>query len=153
MEAKAVQPTARDLYDLDFYEWIVRNAGLLRVRRFDEADIERIAEEIEDMGKREQRELVSRLEVLLAHLLKWQSQPGRRESRSWLNTITLQRSKIAELLEEMPSLRPALVRKLPRAYKHAVLMAGRESRAEAQLFPETCPFTLDQILDSGFFPD
>ncbi|MCC6390834.1 MAG: DUF29 family protein [Bryobacterales bacterium] len=34
-----------------------------------------IAEELEDMGKRERRALRSRLSVLLAHLLKWQAQP------------------------------------------------------------------------------
>nr|VFK42784.1 MAG: protein of unknown function DUF29 [Candidatus Kentron sp. TC] len=42
------------------------------------------------MGKRERRELVSRLEVLLAHLLKWKYQPAFRE-RSWEFTIEEQR--------------------------------------------------------------
>ncbi|MBI3698676.1 MAG: DUF29 family protein, partial [Acidobacteria bacterium] len=66
---------AKDLYDLDFFEWTARNAELLREGRFTEADMEHIAEELEDMGKRDRRELESRLELLLEHLLKWQMQP------------------------------------------------------------------------------
>ena len=64
-----------DLYDRDFAEWTRHNAELLRAGRASEADLEHIAEEIEDMGNRDRRELRSRLRVLLAHLLKWKFQP------------------------------------------------------------------------------
>ena len=60
------------LYDQDFYAWTSEQAGLLRAGRLSEADVEHIAEEIESMGKREKRELVNCLTVLLIHLLKWQ---------------------------------------------------------------------------------
>ncbi len=40
--------------------------------------IANIAEEIEDVGKSEQRELASRMAVLIAHLLKWKYQPSHR---------------------------------------------------------------------------
>jgi len=59
------------LYETDFFEWTQRTAEQLRRRRFDETDIEHAAEEIEDMGKRDLRELNSRMEVLMAHVLKW----------------------------------------------------------------------------------
>jgi hypothetical protein len=73
---------APQLYDRDFFEWTQCNAALLRAGQFDQADIQHIAEELEDMGKSERRRLESRLEVLLQHLLKWQIQPNRR-STSW----------------------------------------------------------------------
>jgi Domain of unknown function DUF29 len=71
----------RQLYDHDFYAWANEQAGLLRAGRLSEADIEHIAEEIESMGRTEKRELISRLTVLLLHLLKWRYQPrqARRE--------------------------------------------------------------------------
>ena len=47
--------TAMQLYDRDFFEWTQCNAALLRAGRFDQADIEHIAKEIEDLGKRERR--------------------------------------------------------------------------------------------------
>jgi hypothetical protein len=43
------------LYDTDFAEWSRHNAELLRSGRTSEADLEHIAEEIEDLGKRERR--------------------------------------------------------------------------------------------------
>ena len=152
MEAKAVQPTARDLYDLDFFEWTVHNAELLRAGRFAEADVERIAEELEDMGKREQRELASRLRVLLTHLLKWRAQPGRR-SRSWKATILIQRSEIARVLTQMPSLRRSLREELSEIYNLAFETAIGQTGSSEAAFPKSCPFTLDQILDTTFFPD
>jgi len=60
------------LYDDDFYAWANEQAALLRAGRLSEADLEYIAEEIESVGRTEKRELISRLTVLLAHLLKWQ---------------------------------------------------------------------------------
>jgi hypothetical protein len=62
--------TRRCLHDSDFYAWSLEQAGLLRAGRVGDADVAAIAEEIESLGKTEKRELVSRLTVLLLHLLK-----------------------------------------------------------------------------------
>ena len=152
MKASALEPAVTDLYDLDFFEWTSQNAKLLRVGKFQEADIIRIAEELEDMGKRERRELLSRLHVLLSHLLKWQIQPAQR-SRSWRVTINVQRREIGDLVEEMPSLRAALAENLPKLYSRSVADAVDETGLVQNSFPEVCPFRLDQILDTQFFPD
>ena len=83
-------------YDTDFYGWAMEPATLLRQRRLVEADIENIAEEIESMGRSEKRELVNRLTVLIAHLLKWQHQPGLRGNR-WRRTILEQRGHLEQI--------------------------------------------------------
>lgn len=67
-------------YEVDVVAWASEQAALLRAGKLSDIDIRHIAEEIEDVGKSEQRELASRMAVLLAHLLKWQYQPGRRGS-------------------------------------------------------------------------
>jgi len=72
----------------------VRAAG-----RASEADLEHIAEEIEDVGKRERRSLHNRCVCLIEHLLNWQYQPERRGS-SWERTIVLQRKSIRRLIEQ-----------------------------------------------------
>jgi hypothetical protein len=59
------------LYDSDFFAWSLEQAELLRAGRLAEADVEHIAAEIESMGRTEKRELISRLSILLLHLLKW----------------------------------------------------------------------------------
>ncbi len=152
METKVVQPTVRDLYELDFFEWTVRNAELLRDGRFDEADLGHIAEEIEDMGKRDQRELESRLEVLLRHLLKWRLQPERR-GRSWRLTTNTQRRRMLRLLRKMPSLCRYLKESVPEIYIDAVSATIDETGLPRNCFPAICPFSPEQILDTEFFPE
>ena len=89
------------LYDHDFYAWANEQAILLREGKLEQADIEHIAEEIESMGKTEKRELVSRLTVLLLHLLKWRFQPTMR-GKSWRLSIEEQRIQLALHLRDNP---------------------------------------------------
>jgi hypothetical protein len=142
----------RSAYDSDFFNWTQRTARLLRERRFDQLDIAHAAEEIEDMGRRDFREVCGRLEVLLLHLLKWKLQGGRR-STSWRRTIVSQRIEIARVLEQSPSIKPRLRRELERAHQHAVKLAMVETRLPAQRFPRECPFSFEQILDDDYLPD
>ncbi len=96
-------------YDEDVVLWAQEQAALLRSGQFSKLDLEHIADEIEDVGKTEKRELASRMAVLMAHVLKWQAQPDRR-SRSWQSTINEQRKRIALALDETPSLQTTLIR-------------------------------------------
>ena len=50
-------------YETDVVAWASEQAALLRSGKLSEIDIEKIAEEIEDVGKSEQRELASRMAV------------------------------------------------------------------------------------------
>lgn len=140
------------LYDQDLYAWAKDNADLLRQGRFSEADMEHIAEEIETMGRSERRALESRLEILLAHLLKWRHQPERR-SRSWRYTIEEQRRKILRLLRDNPSLRPKLPELFADSYLDAILYAARETGLEKDRFPETCPFSQEQTFSDDYWPE
>jgi hypothetical protein len=99
----------RSLHDSDFYAWTLEQAALLRSGRIGEADLNAIAEEIESTGKTEKRELVSRLTVLLLHLLKWRHQSSHR-GKSWRPTIANARDEIADHLEDNPSLGRTLSR-------------------------------------------
>ena len=143
--------TAAALYDSDFYSWTQRTAALLRARRFDEIDVEHAAEEIEDMGKRDLKELNSRVQVLLSHILKWQHQPDGR-SPSWQTTIVTQRLEIEALLRQSPSLRPKLTSELVQNYVNAVKRAVPQTGLRKEDFPVGCPFTIEQILDEEFLP-
>lgn len=138
-------------YNKDFYAWLIKSAELLRNNRFAEVDIEQIAKELEAISKSEKRELMSRLTVLLAHLLKWQFQSAVR-SRSWKNTILTQRIDISGLLEDSPSLQYDLGDKLAVAYEKAKLSAEDETGIDKIHFPEQCPYSFAQILEKDFFP-
>lgn len=144
--------TQQKKYEKDFYAWALQSAQLIREGKFAEVDIEHVAEEIESMGKSEKRELISRLAVLIAHLLKWQFQPLRR-SRSWKYTLKEQRFELNDLLSESPSLKPELNKQIVQAYERALLIVQKETGFERKKFPSTCPFTLKQVLNQNFFPD
>ena len=142
-------------HDRDFYAWTQNQAQLLRTGQFDVLDIQQIAEELEDMGRTEKRALESRLEVLIMHLLKWQYQPNLRflrmrfSPRSWQLTIREQRLRVQTLLEDNPSLQPYLSQRIDKIYRLAVIAAERETGLN--LFPETCPYGIEQILSEDFF--
>ncbi len=85
-------------YDDDVLLWSQQQAQALRERRFADLDIEHLADEIEDVGKSEKRELASRMAVLLAHQFKWKFQPHL-HSNFWQSTILLQRQRVALVLK------------------------------------------------------
>ena len=147
------------LYDDDLDAWAERNADLLRHGRVAEADIAHIAEELETMGRKDRHELVSRLIILLAHLLKWEHQfqqlSGRWQEfsgRSWQASIDEQRLRITRQLQLSPSLKPYLVEAVAEAYPDAVKLAARETRLVRTEFPDSCPYSLEHLLDEEFFP-
>jgi len=142
----------RQLYDQDFYAWANEQAGLLRADRLSEADIEHIAEEIENLGKSEKRELVSRPRVLLLHLLKWRFQPSRRGA-SWEGPIINTRDELDDHLRDSPSLKPQVADALGVAYRRAAVDAVTETSLKKTIFPQTCPWTFDEIMDSTFYPE
>jgi hypothetical protein len=139
-------------YDTDFHAWAQEQAGLLRAGRFSQLDIEHVAEEIEDLGKRERRALQSRLGVLLGHLLKWCYQPEYVNRKSWRATINAQRRSLAQLLDENPSLRAALPQVIARAYADGLDLAVAETPLDYGAFPATCPWSVDEIL-GDHWPD
>lgn len=140
-------------YDRDFYVWSHEQARLLRAGQFSLLDITHLAEEIEDLGKREKRALEARLLVLMGHLLKWRYQPDYPNRKSWRATINTQRRSIAKLLSENPSLRPLLPELIGEAYPGAVDLAVAETPFDYDTFPRSCPWEREQILGDDYWPE
>jgi hypothetical protein len=140
-----------ELYETDFYAWTIEQAKFLKDGVWDCLDISNLVEEIESLGKQQRQELRNRLGILLGHLLKWEFQPSHR-SKSWLATIREQRRRIVDLLEESLSLKSYLPEGLEKAYQDAVDLAVRETSLNYKDFPEECLYSLEQVLDSSFFP-
>ncbi len=143
--------TAPSLYEQDVAAWAEQQAALIRAGQFERLDLTHIAEEIEDVGKSEQRELASRMAVLLAHLLKWQFQPER-QSNSWRRTIKEQRRALRFHLKQVASLKPKLCDEdwWGAIWADAVTKAIEETGLGG--FPEDCPWSLEEIMDDTFLP-
>jgi len=152
MTVKPLTQPSYTSYDADIIAWANEQARLLRAGRFADLDIEHVAEEIEDVGKSEQRELASRMAVLLMHLIKWQRQPERRGS-SWQRTIREQRKSISRRLRRTPSLSASL--RDADWWADAWGDAVTSTFAEPGLgdLPESCPWSTAQVLDADRLPE
>jgi hypothetical protein len=142
--ATSVRSVRSARYERDFAAWAEAQAEALRAGRLDALDLEHLAEEIADLSKREQDAIESHLETLVMHLLKWRYQPDRR-TRSWEATIKVARRNIAKLLRRSPSLRRDVPAALDEVYPNARIRAGAATGLADDIFPDGCPFTLDQV--------
>ncbi len=138
-------------YDTDVVAWANEQALYIRTGSFNKLDLEHLADEIEDVGKSEKRELASRMSVLLAHLLKWQFQPAK-QSKSWQRTIKEQRRAIQLHIKSVPSLKTALTNAdwVDAIYSDAVSIAINETGFDA--FAEDCPWLMSDVLTDDWLP-
>lgn len=139
------------LYGHDYYAWLTEQADLLTRKWFDRIDVENLIEELRDLGRSEQREIESRLNVLLSHLLKWKLQPAQR-SGSWRSTILEQRARILRRLHESPSLKNYPGEIFRAEYDLAKQLAAAETGLLLDSFPSEPPFSIDQALDPDYLP-
>jgi hypothetical protein len=140
-----------NVYETDFHAWTQQQAQLLKAGKLAEANLDHLIEELESMGASERRELQNRLKILMARLLRWEYQPEYR-SRSWSATLKERRLSLPDLLEENPSLKSLLQTRLKKAYPLSVLLAVKETNLDESTFPESCPYSLDEIFRLDFHP-
>jgi hypothetical protein len=133
------------LYEQDETAWLERSAHLIQEGRLDELDCENLREFLDSMAKRDRREVESRLALLLAHLLKWTYQPENR-TRGWRATIELQRHELGLLLQSGTLVRHAQA-ELATAFDAALRLAIVETGLPREVFPQACPFTVEQLLE------
>ena len=140
----------RQDYDIDVYSWIASQIKVLRNGNLAQLDVDNLIEELDALARRDKRELESRLEKLLAHLLKWYCQPSGR-SGSWRGTVRENCRRIDRLLAESPSLRKQLDPQWKDPPGEAVTGAYREARVQAAIetglaeaeFPEALPWSAE----------
>jgi hypothetical protein len=140
------------LYDTDFYAWTQTEAAALAAKCFDLLDVAHLVEEIESLGNEQANALESHLTNLLMHLLKWRYQPARR-SRSWRLSVRNARIEIRKRLRRSRSLRHELPTILRDAYADARRLAMDDTGLPLTVFPEPCPWNLEQLQDEEFLPN
>jgi hypothetical protein len=143
---RKITDSLADLYEADETAWLDAMAELIRDGRANDLDYPHLAEYLEDMARRDRREVKSRLTVLAAHVLKWLHQPKKR-SRSWRHTIVVQRQELVDLLTS-GTLRNHAEAVLEEAYADAIEQAAAETGLDDELFPAECPWTLEQLLSA-----
>jgi hypothetical protein len=146
--APADEPVRAE-YDRDFYSWSQEQARLVRAGRWDAVDHDNVAEEIESLGREQFNKLESALRVLMLHMLKWDHQPAAR-SRSWVLSIRAQRLEVEDVLSDNPGLKPRIAEAIARGYRKARIEAAKDTGLDEGAFPETCPYSFDDIASRAF---
>jgi hypothetical protein len=144
-------------HDDDFYAWTQYQAEVLRtMRRADNRlDRERLAEEIEDLGKSERNAVRSQIVRIIEHLLKLEYSPAADPRSDWEASVIEARQVLADstsvtLLRDSEAMLPMLYAR-GRQLASVRLRKFSENEAAARL-PSECPYTLDQICTDGWYP-
>jgi hypothetical protein len=132
------------LYEADEVAWLDEMVRRLQKGMLDGLDYGNLTEYLRDMAKRDKREVESRLEVLIAHWLKWQYQSEMRTS-SWRETIIVQANSLRREFESR-TLRNHAAAVLENVYQSAAHAAEGATGLPEETFPAECPFTLDGLL-------
>ena len=103
------------------------------------------------MGISSKKALLSNLEILLIHLLKYKFQPEKR-TRSWSLTIKEHRKRINKAFKETPSLKNYLQENFLKVYQNAREEASNQTKLPIDIFPTKCPFTIENTLDIEYLP-
>ena len=145
-------------YEDDFYAWTQYQAEVLRSlkTRDNRFDREHVAEEIEDLGKSERNAMRSEVRRILEHFLKVAYSPAAEPRPAWRESIANARAELDDRLTA--TLRRDIETELPRLYARAkdVAEASLDKYGEADAatrFPSRCPYSLDEILKMGWYPE
>ena len=125
------------LYEQDFVLWAEETAKQLRAKDFSKIDLDSLIDEVESLGKRDKRELKSRLITLFEHLLKRHYVPLPDCYRGWDVTIRRTQSKLKDLLADSPSLNNLLEEIYLNCYQEALKNIQIEYSV---VLPEEYPF-------------
>lgn len=126
------------LYEKDILLWVEDTVSKLKKHDFENLDIQNLIEEVESLGISQKKELISRLMVLIEHLLKRLYVDFPYDYNGWERTIRNQRAEIDLLLSQAPSLQSRWQISFDDAWQRALSKVKKEYRDVA--FPEKCPF-------------
>jgi hypothetical protein len=132
-----------ELYDQDFYAWTQQQAAALRAhfRGDNRLDVERLAEEVEDLGGSRLQAVESFVQQIMAHLLKLDYSGFDLPRRHWRSEIVAFRTSIKR--KSSPSLERKVREALPELYEGARDLAAASLDAEPDLglqLPKQCPY-------------
>ena len=147
-----VIPDLKTLYEIDDSLWLEETIELLKNKRYEALDLENLIEELEDLGNEKKFRVASLLEQIIRHLLMcqyWEAE-YERNAGHWKAEIVGFRTQLKKRLTT--NFRNYLEKELPVIYQDALAYVRQKTRLQVN-FPQECPYTLAELLDSNWFPD
>ncbi|MFZ8785693.1 DUF29 domain-containing protein [Thermocrinis sp.] len=129
----------RELYEKDFYLWVMENLRLLKNKEYSLVDWENLLEEIEDMGRSLFMAMLKQMAKVMEGLYKWENFKDHPEMYDWAEEVSRARRS--------PSLKAIAQDKatLQRAWELSV--RAMERCLKSHPFPQECPYTFQQIME------
>lgn len=148
---------ADTLYEQDYAAWAEAQAAelrrMLQSRINSPLDLENLAEEVEDLSRSAKRAARSEVKRILLHLLKLQYSDHEAPRGGWRRSVISARQTLEDDLT--PTLRRDLELRFDRLYANARTLAvdALAEHGEPPEMPAVSPYTLDQVLDSTWWPE
>ncbi|MBD2654466.1 DUF29 domain-containing protein [Synechocystis sp. FACHB-383] len=146
--------TINALYDQDYFLWLQETYRMLESNKIEQLDLEHLKEEILGLGDEQRRKVDSYLRQLLINLLLYQYWDSEKNlcGKGWQNEIDNFRFEL-ELLLKSKTLYNYFLQEIEEIYIKARRQAIKKSELPANLFPKSCPFSAEALLDPEFLPD
>ncbi|CCI38219.1 MAG: DUF29 domain-containing protein [Microcystis sp.] len=139
------------LYEIDDSLWLEATIELLKAKRFDALDLENLIEELEDLGNEKRFRVASFLQQIIRHCLLLQFWTSEREYNQahWESELVNFQDQLNTYLTA--SLRKYLEQEFDNIYQKALRYARKKTNNQVH-FPNTCPYSLDELLDPNWLP-
>ncbi len=140
-------------YESDYVRWLDLTAEQLRQQRIENLDWQHLIEEIEALGNEQRRKVESYLKQLLIHLLLYKYWEQERDycAQGWENEIDNFRDELEFLLRSKTHYNYCC-QNINRVYPKARRRVIKKTNLGAAIFPQQCPFTLEEILNPDYLP-
>ncbi|MFM7884538.1 MAG: DUF29 domain-containing protein [Microcystis panniformis] len=146
-----VIPDLKTLYEIDDSLWLEETIELLKARRFDALDLDNLIEELEDLGNEKKFRVASFLQQIIRHALLLQFWTREREYNQshWQAELVNFQDQLNTYLTA--SLRKYLEQEFDNIYQKALRYVRKKTNNQVN-FPNTCPYSLEELLDPNWLP-
>ena len=147
-----IQSQLKSLYEQDDHLWLTETIKLLRENRLAELDLENLIEELEDLSKRDKNRVESFLRQIIIHLLLLQywTEEYEYNYRHWQGEIASFRIQLNRALTA--NLKKHLLENQEDIYQEAIFIVTQKTGLSSQIFPPSCHYSLEQVLDKNWLP-
>ncbi|MGF2035496.1 MAG: DUF29 domain-containing protein [Nostoc sp. CmiVER01] len=153
MQGVSSNLSLKELYEIDDHLWLEETIKLLKANHLKELDLENLIEELENLGRRDKAKVASLLEQIIIHLLLLQywTQESQYNSGHWKAEIRSFRNQLKRNLTT--NLYQYLENELASIYDDALGYVIDKTEGKLDNLPQSCTYTLEQILNINFLPE
>ncbi len=150
--ATLTKNSLKNLYELDYLAWYETTLEQVKNNQLNELDLDSLSEVLENLVRDTKKSGESYLKQIIIRLLLieyWESE--RINHRHWAAEIMNFRDELD--IDMTTNLRKHLSKEKDNNYRKAVKYVMTKTGLNKPIFPDQCPYTLEQLLDDNWFPD